>query len=78
MPITTLPTNEQISQWRAAQTDGFQLYLQILHANGHDEGFQQGVEKANQALRLNRILIPLCILAFPLGVLGQRYLQLIN
>lgn len=71
--MPTIPTNEEIAKWRSALPESFQLYLQKIYADGQNEGFQRGVKKAEKALDLNRILIPLCIVAFPAGLLLQRY-----
>lgn len=48
--------------------------IRKLVADGRDEGFASGVEKANRALRMNKWLIPLAAFGVPAGMLIQRYL----
>lgn len=68
----------EMESWLNSLPADRKLFIASQYRNGYDAGLTGGTEKADREIRLNRILIPLSIAALVFGVLGQRYLHLIN
>ena len=75
-PAKTAPSD--METWLQSLPADRQSYIAGRYQYGYDTGFEAGQSKATHEMKLNGILIPLAIVAFPLGIAAQRLLNLVN